>query len=56
VADQETLALLKRLSRNPDIAKARAEFERAQAVEEKFHKDFDGQNFAGDSLKRAPAI
>jgi hypothetical protein len=31
-ADQETLVLLKRFSRNPGIEKARAEFERAQKV------------------------
>jgi hypothetical protein len=45
VADQETLVLLKRFSRNPDIEKARVEFERAQKVEEQFHKDFDGVDF-----------
>jgi hypothetical protein len=45
VADQETAVLLKRSSRNPDIEKARAEFERAQTVEERFHKDFDGLDF-----------
>jgi hypothetical protein len=45
VADEETLVLLKRFSRNPDIEKARAEFDRAQKVEERFHKDFDGQDF-----------
>ena len=44
-ADQETLALLKRFSRDPGVAKARVEFERAQKVEERFHKDFDGQDF-----------
>jgi hypothetical protein len=46
-ADQETLALLKRFSHNPDVEKAAVEFERAQRVEERFHKDFDGQDFAG---------
>jgi hypothetical protein len=45
VADQETLALLKRFSGNPDIGKTREEFERAQRVEERFHKDFDGLDF-----------
>ena len=45
VADQETLALLKRFSRDPDVEKARAEFDRAQKVEERFHKDFDGLGF-----------
>ena len=42
VADEATLVLLKRFSRNPDVEKARAEFDRAQKVEEQFHKDFDG--------------
>jgi hypothetical protein len=42
IADQETLALLKRFSRDPGVAKARAEFEHAQRAEETFHKDFDG--------------
>jgi hypothetical protein len=42
VADQETLELLKRFSRDPGVAKARAEFEHAQRAEETFHSDFDG--------------
>jgi hypothetical protein len=42
VADQETLALLKRFSRDSGVGKARVEFERAQRAEETFHKDFDG--------------
>jgi hypothetical protein len=50
VADQETLFLLKRFSRNPGIEKARAEFDRAQKVEESFHKDFDGLDFTGNRL------
>ena len=44
-ADKETLVLLKRFSGNPEIEKAKAEFERAQKVEERFHKDFDGIDF-----------
>ena len=44
-ADKETLVLLKRLSGNPAIEKAKAEFDRAQKVEERFHKDFDGIDF-----------
>jgi hypothetical protein len=44
-ADEETLVLLKRFSRNPAIEKAKAEFDRAQKVEEKFHHDFDGIDF-----------
>jgi hypothetical protein len=50
VADEETLVLLKRFSGNPDVEKARAEFERAQKAEEKFHKDFDGVDFTGNQL------
>ncbi len=45
VADKETIALLQLFARNPDIEKARAEFERAQKVEDQFHKDFDGLGF-----------
>jgi hypothetical protein len=29
----------------PAVAKAKVEFERAQRVEERFHKDFDGVDF-----------
>jgi len=45
VADEETMVLLKRFSGNPDVEKARAEFDHAQKVKEKFHKDFDGVDF-----------
>ena len=45
VADEETAVLLKRFLRNPEVEKARAEFERAEKVEERFHKDFDGFDF-----------
>jgi hypothetical protein len=41
-ADEQTQVLLKRFSRNPYVDNARAEFERARKVEEKFHHDFDG--------------
>ena len=44
-ADKETLVSLNRFSGNPVIEKAKAEFERAQKVEERFHKDFDGIDF-----------
>ena len=43
--DKKTVTLLERLSGNADVEKARAEFERAQKVEETFHKDFDGIDF-----------
>ena len=42
VADEETAVLLKRFLHSPQVEKARAEFEHAQKVEERFHKDFDG--------------
>ena len=48
-ADEKTVALLERLSGNPNIKKARAEFERAQKTEETFHKDFDGIDFTSRS-------
>ena len=41
VADQQTLVLLKRFSRDPGVAKARVVFERAQKVEERFQVDSD---------------
>jgi hypothetical protein len=40
VADHETLVLLKRFSRYPDLQKARVEFERAQKAKQRFHRDF----------------
>ena len=43
-ADEATEVLLKRFEGNPDIEKARAEFERAQEVEERFHQDFPVPN------------
>jgi hypothetical protein len=45
-ADEETLVLLQRFSGNPGVEKARAEFERAQEVEERFLDDFDGVDFS----------
>ena len=45
VADEETIALLKRFAGNPDIKTARAQFARAQKVEEEFHREFDGLDF-----------
>ena len=42
VAEAETLILLKRFSHDPDVARAMLELQRAQAVERKFHKDYDG--------------
>jgi hypothetical protein len=45
VADEETRVLLQRFSGNPDIVKARVEFEHAQEAEERFHKDFEGLDF-----------
>jgi hypothetical protein len=36
---------LQRFLGNPGVEKARAEFGRAQDVEERFHHDFDGVDF-----------
>jgi hypothetical protein len=41
-ADEKTRALLEHVSGDPDVEKARAEFEYAQGIEETFHKEFDG--------------
>jgi hypothetical protein len=43
-ADNETAVLLKQYSGNPDVEKAKVEFRRAKAVEEKFHRDYDEFN------------
>jgi hypothetical protein len=51
VADDETLTLLKRFSRYPDVAKASLALERAQALERRFHNDYDGLDF----MNRQPA-
>ena len=45
-ADKETAALLKRYGAIPRVQKAAAQFDRAQKVEERFHKDFDWQDLA----------
>jgi hypothetical protein len=45
VADEQTPVLLKRFSRNPGVEKAKAGLERAQRVEERFQKGFDGIDF-----------
>ena len=45
VADEKTRVFLKRFSGDPDVDKARVEFERAQKIKESFHEDFDGIDF-----------
>jgi hypothetical protein len=42
VVDEATASLLKKLSLDSDIEKAKAAFDHTQSVEEKFHRDFDG--------------
>jgi len=37
MADKETLVLLKRFEGNPDVEKAKVDFDRAQKVQERFH-------------------
>ena len=51
-ADEETLVLLQRFSGNRGVEKARAEFEMAQEVEERFLHDFDGVDFTMRYLAR----
>ena len=41
-AEAATLILLKRFSHNRDVARTMLELQRAQAVERKFQKDYDG--------------
>jgi hypothetical protein len=45
VADEATAVLLRKLPLDSNIEKAKAAFDQAQAVEEKFHRDFDGVDF-----------
>ena len=52
VADQKTLVLLKRFPNNPDIEKTRVKFERAQKLEQNFHRDFDVLQFTTDQLRK----
>ena len=63
LADEQTLALLKRYAHNSNIEKATVEFERAQETEQRFQKEFDGLEFSSrsngrvsDALSRVPAI
>jgi hypothetical protein len=51
---QETRALVKRFSRDPGVAKARAEFGHAQRAEETFRKDFDGLDLTISVTGSAP--
>ena len=44
-ADAATAILLRRFEGNPDVEKAKVDFDRAQKAEQKFHHDFDGQDF-----------
>jgi hypothetical protein len=46
-AEKATVALLQRYGAKPDVQKAAAEFDQAHKIEERFVKDFEGQDFAG---------
>ena len=46
LAEEKTRVLLEHFSGNPDVDEARAEFERAQKIEETSHKDFNGIGFS----------
>ena len=56
VADRETAALLKRFQEDPAVQKATEEFDRAQKVEEAFHKEFDGQDLTQTCSSRRYAL
>ena len=45
-AEKATEALLRRYGAIPDVQKAAAEFNQAHKIEERFVKDFEGQEFA----------
>ena len=45
VVDEATAILLRKLPLDSDIQKAKAAFDQAQSVEEKFQRDFNGVNF-----------
>jgi hypothetical protein len=45
VADEATAVLLSKLPLDSDIQKAKAAFDQAQSVEEKFQRDFNGVDF-----------
>jgi hypothetical protein len=45
LTDQATVVLLRKLSGNSEVEKAKAAFDQAQSVEERFHHDFDGVDF-----------
>jgi hypothetical protein len=44
-ADKATKILLKRFGGNPHVEKAKVDCDHAQEVEERFRRDFDGQDF-----------
>jgi creatinine amidohydrolase/Fe(II)-dependent formamide hydrolase-like protein len=45
VVDEATAVLLRKLPLDSDIEKAKAAFDQAQTVEERFQRDFDGVDF-----------
>jgi hypothetical protein len=45
-AEKATAALLQRYGAEPDVQKAAAKFDQAHKIEERFVKDFEGQDFA----------
>jgi hypothetical protein len=55
-ADEATEVLLKRFEGNPDVGKARVESDRAQKVEERSHKDFDGLDFSSWQAATSAAL
>ena len=45
-AEKATAALLQRYGADPDVQRAAAQFDQAHKIEERFVKDFEGQDFA----------
>jgi hypothetical protein len=55
-ADAATEVLLKRFEGNPDVQKAKVDFDCAQEVEERFHRDFAGLDFTFDGSEKAHKV
>jgi hypothetical protein len=49
-AEKATAVLLQQYGANPDVQKAAAELDQAHKIEERFVKDFEGQDFAARLL------
>jgi hypothetical protein len=50
-AEKATAALLQRYGAEPEVQKAAAEFDQAHKIEDRFVKDFEGQDFAARPIE-----